>query len=228
MRARAVTRGAGASAYRQAPLPAARTPWRSAAYCAVDLELSGLDPRRDEIISFAAIPIDHGRVRLGETIEGRVRPTGPLKEASIRLHGLRVADLEDAPELEVAIDPLLGAMAGRVPVVHVAEIERGFLRPALRRLGLRLHAQMIDTSVLGALWLHERDRTPPSRMTLEEIASALGLPSHRMHDALGDALTTAQVFLALVAHLDAIRPETVRSLSTAARRLEVTRLYPQH
>jgi DNA polymerase-3 subunit epsilon len=41
---------------------------------------------------------------------------------------------------------------------------------------------------------------------------------HDPHDALGDALTTAQVFIALATHLDARRPATVRSLTAAATR----------
>ena len=83
----------------------------------------------------------------------------------------------------------------------------GFLRPALRR-GLRLRRAMIDTSVLGLMWLHERDGGGPRRFA-DELGQALGLPSHRPHDAVGDALTTAQVFVALATHLDARRPETV-------------------
>ncbi len=75
---------------------------------------------------------------------------------------MRAVDLAGAPPLDVAIDPLLAAMAGRILVVHVAAIERGFLRPALRRQGVRLRGPMIDTSVLGLIWLHERDGARPA------------------------------------------------------------------
>ena len=218
--------GAGAAAYAHAQLPPARTLWRAASYCAVDLELSGLDPKRHEIIAFGAVPIEDGRVLLNGAVEGLVRPARAISEASIRVHGLRVVDLADAPPLQIALDPLLNAIAGRIPVVHVAAIERSFLRPALRRLGVRLRGPMIDTSILGALWLHERDRKGPGFTSLAELAAALGLPSHHPHDASGDALTTAQVFIALATHLDAHRAETVRSLAHAARRLDSLRAYP--
>ena len=112
------------------------------------------------------------------------------------MHGIRAADLAAAPPLDVAIDPLLAVMAGRVPVVHVAAVERGFLGPALRRQGLRLRRPMIDTSVLGLVWLHERDGHGPRRVSLETSPRRSACPSHHPHDALGDALTTAQVFLA--------------------------------
>ena len=86
---------------------------------------------------------------------------------------------------------------------------------------------MIDTDVLGRLWLPERDGEGPRRISLSDLAAALGLPAHSPHDAVGDALTTAQVFIALASHLDMRRPETVRSLSSASRRLEMMLAYPQ-
>ncbi len=221
------SRQPGAAAYRRTRLPAGRLPWREASYCAVDLELSGLDPRRDEILSFAVVPIEEGRVQPGRAVEGYVRPDGAISASTIRVHGLRAADLADAPPLALAIDRLLAAMAGRVPVVHVAGVERGFLGPALRRQGVRLRRPMIDTSVLGVVWLHERDGDAPREVSLSDLAIALGLPVHAPHVAFGDALTTAQVFIALAMHLDARHPETVRSLTTAERRLESLLAYPQ-
>ncbi|MGA2452549.1 MAG: exonuclease domain-containing protein [Solirubrobacteraceae bacterium] len=218
--------GAGAIAYKRTRLPAGRTPWRNASFCAVDLELTGLDPRENEIVSFGAVPIEEGRVQLGSAVHGRVRPLRSISESSIRVHGLRAADLADAPPLDVAIEPLLAVMAGRIPVVHVAAIERGFLRPALRRQGVRLRGPMVDTSVLGLVWLHERDGNGPRRVSLAELTATLGLPSHHPHDAVGDALTTAQVFVVLATHLDARHPETVRRLTTAGRRLEALLAYP--
>lgn len=44
-------------------------------------------------------------------------------------------DLKEATPLDEAIVPLLEAMAGRVLVVHLAEVERAFLGAALRRQG---------------------------------------------------------------------------------------------
>ena len=41
----------------------------------------------------------------------------------------------------------------------------------------------------------------------------LGLPVHSPHVAEGDALTTAQLFLALATHLDQMEPQTIGSLA---------------
>jgi len=71
---------------------------------------------------------------------------------------------------------------------------------------------VVDTAALAAelFRLQERGPTPPLGLT--PLAQTLGLPVHRPHEADGDALTTAQVFLALAAHLDRFSPQTVGSL----------------
>jgi DNA polymerase III subunit epsilon len=212
-------------AYATAKLPRGRTPWREAAWCAVDLELTGLDPREHEIISFGAIPIDDGRIRLDAAVEGLARPRGAITESSIRVHGIRAADLARAPRLVDAIGPLLGAITGRLLVVHAAAVERAFLGRALRECGLRLRGPLIDTEVLGRVWLHERDGHCPKRLSLGDLATALGLPADRPHQALGDALTTAQVFIALAAHLDALQDETAGGLARAGQRLKLLRAF---
>jgi len=219
-------RSGAAAAYAAARLPLPGTRWDAASWCAVDLELSGLDPRRHEIISFGAIPIEEGRVQLSAAVDGLVRPSGPLSESSIRIHGMREADLSDAPPLSEAIGPLLDAMAGRVLIAHVASVERAFLGRALRAQGVRLRGQLADTSEIGRLWLCERDGRAPRSPSLGDLAQALGLPVHAQHDALGDALTTAQVFVAAVTHLDALGAETVRSVLRAPRRLQAALAFP--
>ncbi|MFI5035977.1 MAG: PolC-type DNA polymerase III [Acidimicrobiales bacterium] len=206
-----------AAAYARATVIRGRTPWRLGNFCVVDLELSGLDPRRDEVISFAAVPVDGGRVIAGGTRAGLIRPTQPLPERSVLVHGLRTVDLEEAPELDVAVQALLEAMAGRVLVAHEAWVERAFLTRAFARQGVRLRGPVVDTLQLARLWAGLAGRPEPPR-DLTELVDSLGLPSHRPHSAQGDALTTAQLFVALVALLETTTRETVASLANARRR----------
>jgi DNA polymerase III subunit epsilon len=211
--------------YARAPAPRGRMPWREARWCALDFEMTGLDPREDEIISFGAIPIEGGRVRLHAAVTGLARPSREVGEASIPVHGIRDVDLAGAPPLAVGIGPLLEAIAGRALVFHSAAIDRPFLRRALREKGVRLRGPFVDTEVLGRLWLHERDGSLRSRLSLEDLASALGLPAEQPHDSLGDALTTAQVFIALATHLESVHPETVSSLVRAPDRVDAIRMF---
>jgi DNA polymerase-3 subunit epsilon len=215
----------GAATYAKARLPPGSTPWRAASWAVLDLELTGLDPRRDEIVSFGVIPIEGGRVRPAAGLSALVAPERELAEASIVIHGIRAADLDRAPSLTDSLVALLPVLAGRPLIAHHADIERAFLGRALQQHGLRLRGSIVDTEVLGRLWLAQRDRRLRSRLSLSELAGELGLPAERPHDAFGDALTTAQIFIALASHLDANGDETVASLSRAGRRLDAFRLF---
>ena len=58
-------------------------------------------------------------------------------------------------------------------------------------------------------------RLPPAAsepVGLSDLARSLGLPVHRPHHADGDALTTAQVFIALANHLDSVQAQTIGTL----------------
>ena len=125
-------RSVAASGYQTTKPPPLTTPWREARYAVVDLETTGLDPRRDEIVSFASIPIEDARVIVGGTRTTVVRPTRMPEAETIRIHGLRPADLADAPALPDVLDLMLESLTGRVLVAHVAWVERGFLAAALK------------------------------------------------------------------------------------------------
>lgn len=213
--------------YRQLGAIPTSEPWRAVRYAVVDLETTGLDARRHEIISWAVVPVDDGRIIAGDARYGLVRPRAMPEAGSIVVHGILPADLEAAPPPDAAIDELLDAVAGRVVVAHAAWFERSFLRRASARRGVRWRSPMIDTSVVGRLWLFERDGYLPRGISLRTLTRALGLPAHRPHHALGDALTTAQAFLAIATHLDAREPESAASLLTAGSRVDnIRRLEP--
>ena len=134
--ARARPTTAAGEAYAGASLPSGRDDWRAA-------RLGGRRPRddrartcaADEIISIAVVPIDGGRVRPGDALYSLVRPERPPTAESIRIHGIRPADLEVAPRLDEILDDVLQALTGRLLVAHAAFVERGFLEPVLATQG---------------------------------------------------------------------------------------------
>jgi DNA polymerase-3 subunit epsilon len=202
-------------AFVEAPRPAGDAPWREVNFTVVDLETTGLDPASDEIISFATVTVSGGRITFADAHYELVRPNRMPAPDTIRIHGLREADLIDAPPLEDVLDSLLAALAGRALVAHVAAIERGFLSSALASRGLKLSNPWIDTAALDRE-LRRLRRLPPADRNpigLSALARSLGLPVHRPHHADGDALTTAQAFIALATHLETFGPQTLGTLA---------------
>jgi DNA polymerase III subunit epsilon len=189
--------------------------WREARFIAIDVETTGLDPRRDEVISFAGIPIESARIVAPEAVSGLVRPRDATTGASTEIHGLRDYDLTGAPQAPDALAPLAVAMRGRIPVVHAQWVERTFLRKA----GCPLPRRIVDTALLWRLLSVGRGERDPGTCSLSTIAWGLGLPAHRPHTAEGDTLTAAQVFLAMATRLEPLGRSTVRELTRARREL---------
>jgi DNA polymerase III subunit epsilon len=208
---------APAEAYRDASAVPRSTSWRNARFAVVDLETTGLDPRHDEIVSFASVPIDAGRINIGGVVTATIRPREMPSAETIRIHGLRPVDLAEAPALPEVLDQILDAMTGRHLVAHVAWIERKFLEAALRPIGLRVAKPVLDTAAIARHVLDLEGEQRDRLVALGDAARGFGLPVHRPHVAEGDALTTAQLFLALAAHLDLERQQTVASLARLSK-----------
>jgi DNA polymerase III subunit epsilon len=196
-----------------------RASWRESRLLVVDVELTGLNRDTDELIAFGAVPIEGGRIMAGAMLEGLVRPKRQPTAVSVEIHGIRPQDLESAPSLPDAIAPLVEALRGTVPIAHAAWVERAFLGPGLRSAGSKLPRRRTDTAELWRLLGIARESRDPGYRPLREITDALGLPTHHPHQALGDALTTAQVFLALATHLEALGLGALREMTNAAHRI---------
>jgi DNA polymerase-3 subunit epsilon len=195
-------------------------PWREAQFCVVDLETTGLDLRRDEVVAYGAVVVRAGRVIAGSAVQGLVRPSRTAFPAAAAVHGLLPADLEGAPGPRECAARVAEVLDGRVLVAHAAWVERAFLTPILRQVGVRLDGPVVDTAALA----RAADVVPPragAEPPLEDLAVRLGLPVHTPHEALGDAMTTAGVLLALASRLEGAQaPEdlTVSQLALLSRR----------
>lgn len=209
----------------QPPGVSRTTPWREARWCAVDLELTGLDPRRDHVIAIGAVPIEQGRVILGSSLYTLVRTSRRSEPGAVLAHQLRLADLEDAPGIDDAMAMLVERLAGCVPVFHFAAIERTFLAPLLAARGSKL-GDAADTEVLGRIWLTHRGERSPSRLQLPRLSELLGQRAEGSHHALADAVSTAQAFIALATHLDELeQPQSVGTLARAHERFAGARRF---
>jgi DNA polymerase-3 subunit epsilon len=175
-------------------------PWRNLDYLVVDLETTGLNLRRDAIASYGAVVIHDGRIITAADTYGLVRPSRAMSAESVTVHALRPADVADAPPLAEAVETLDGLLTDRILVAHAAWIEQSFLSRAFRRCGKKLRCNIIDTAAM-ARKANAAVAACRGEPNLERLAEELGLPVVSPHHALGDAITTAQVFLALASRL---------------------------
>lgn len=187
----------------------AQLPPAAARYAVIDTELTGLDPRRDSIVSLGGLRMVDGRILLAERFYEEVRPASALTEASIVLHGITPDDVRGRPGIAAFLAGFSAFCGQDVLVGHFLEIDLGFLREACSRAGFPpLANPVLDT---WPLYDYLASRTPadggPGLPRLRDprlpaLARALGVPSRGEHNALGDAFVTAQVFQRLLRRLD--------------------------
>jgi DNA polymerase-3 subunit epsilon len=167
-------------------------PWREARFCVIDIETTGLELDRDDIISVGVAEVVQARITSRFLYEV-ARPSRPISEAAMCLHALTADELAAAPPIAQVLPRLRAHVAGSVIVAHAAWVERAFLNRALRPLGERVPDRLVDTAALA----RHLGLVPPGthEPSLEALARQLGLPVHTPHHALGDAVTTAEVLL---------------------------------
>ncbi|WP_419307729.1 3'-5' exonuclease [Chromohalobacter israelensis] len=173
-------------------------PYAGSEVIALDCETTDLDPRQADLVAIAAVKVRDGRVLTSESLDLRLQRPDSLSSDSIRIHGLRGVDLLGGEALGDALNTLLDFIGNR-PLVgwcidyDVAVINR-HLRP---RTGFDLPNRTIDVC---RLYARERRRAQPDvepDLCFEAMSEALGVPVMGRHTALGDAVTTALMYLRL-------------------------------
>ncbi|MGB0694266.1 MAG: exonuclease domain-containing protein [Rhodospirillaceae bacterium] len=179
--------------------PTLNTGYDEVEFVAIDIECTGLDSTKDEIISVGLVPIIDGAIRLSEAEYHLVKPTFPVPPETAVIHGILDGHLETAPPLEDVLPLVLDSIAGRVPVAHHCRIEEQFLSQACRKLyGLPLAVPYVDTMSLEIKRFRRRhsEKEAKGSFRLGAIRDRYKLPRYRAHNALIDAIACAEVFLA--------------------------------
>ncbi|MCT7655377.1 3'-5' exonuclease [Oceanimonas sp. NS1] len=175
---------------------------------ALDFETTGLDARKDAIVSVGLVPFSLQRIRCRDAAHWILNPHKPMANETVALHRITHSEVKEAPDLLQVLDDLLAALAGRVVVVHYRRIEQVFFATALKaRLYEDIRFPVIDTMELETrfhprrlgLWARLRGHKPVS-IRLAASRERYHLPYYAPHHALSDALATAELLQAQVAH----------------------------
>lgn len=193
--------------------------WRDAQYAVVDVETTGLDAAVNEVLSIGIVQVVGGRVQVGSAYYREVRPRVLPDAGTVVIHGIRPSDAAAGEDPDAVGREVVELLRDRVLVAHVAWVERAFLTRWLAPFGWRAPRHVVDTDVLARLALARSGR-PPMRehIRLGAAAALHGLPEQGRHHALGDALTTAQLLLALASDGGAER--SLRDLERAGPQLQ--------
>lgn len=187
-----------------------------------DTELTGLDERRDEIVSIGAVRVRNLQIVAGDTFHIHVRPEQPLPKDSTLVHRITPQDLVHAPSLAEVLPRFVAYCDKALLVGYYTDLDTAFLnRFSKRILGGTMRNPCIDTLRLARVHLElcglpRRHRAEEGiSYSLAGLSELYNLPPFVPHDALQDALQTAYLFLFLAKKLQAEGYRTLRQLFRA-------------
>ena len=176
-----------------------RTPIGAVRYVVVDTELTGLDEKKDSIVSLGAIRMNGGAIDLGNSFSRLVSPRTALSASSVVIHEITPSDVEAKPDIDAVLKEFLDFCGTAVLVGHFIAIDLAFLNRELKRArGTGIQNPVLDTFSVYE-WLRKRNKVGSCPVTssglfrLYDIAKCLDIPVNGSHDALMDAFSTAQL-----------------------------------
>jgi DNA polymerase III subunit epsilon len=196
-------------------------PLEKVPFVVIDTELTGLDMKRDSVVSVGAIKMAGTRIELGRSFYRLVSPRADLKRESIVVHGITPDDVTAKPSLDVVADELLAFCGDRILVGHFFSLDLGFLAreaPVMKAADLRRRA--VDTVRIHSWVEQQRHRhaggymVPEGALNLVSLALSHGIRVGGAHNALTDAFITAQL---LQRQLRALPDLGVRTLGDLLR-----------
>lgn len=182
-------------------LPQRSSTFEDTEFVALDIETTGLNPATAQVLSVGWVLLRNGRVAL-ETAESHiVRPSRGVG-SSASVHGLTDTVVIQGEHWGDVLDQVVWNLQGRVLLVHHAGLDKLLLdRLCLLRYGARLYVPVVDTMMLELRDQQRRHHIESRKsLRLSELREHFGLPRYSAHDSLVDAISTAELLMAMVAH----------------------------
>ncbi len=175
---------------------------------AIDTETTGLDPGKAHVVEIGAVPLKHGKLDEAAGLRRLVRPGVPIPQVASAIHGIDDAAVAAEPGFAAVWPEFTSVIAGAVLIGHTIGFDLAVLKRECARAGLPwTPPRTLDTALLAQV-----AEPHLGGYTLEQLASWLGITVTGRHSALGDAILTAHIFLALIPKL---RDGNIRTLAEA-------------
>lgn len=158
-----------------------------------DLETTGFHPERgDQIISIGGVKMSGAQIEEGpdSSFYSLVKPSVPVPKEIEQLTNIHEEQLESAPNTTDVLIDFFKFVNGRILVAHHANHEHSFMQKATwDLLRTRFEHRLLDT-----LFLIRLANPTVDTMTLDEACRQCCVDIKNRHNALGDAIMTAEVW----------------------------------
>ena len=163
-----------------------------------DTETTGLEPKKDDILSIGAVILKDDTIVTSKTFEVFLKPSKEISEKSITIHNIRPCDLDNAQDVKEGIDAFLRFIGSRPLIGYYLEFDVAMINKYIQPwLGIKLPNEQIEVS---SLYFDKKINIIPQGnidLRFDTIMRNLNIPNMGQHNAVNDAIMTAMMYLKL-------------------------------
>lgn len=168
-------------------------------YVCFDCETTGLDTKKDEIISIGAIIIKNNKILHSKKFERFVKTTKPLTKENITIHHIRQCDIKNAHNIDDVIVEFINFVGNRPLVGYYLEFDVAMINKYLKpQFGIKLPNKQFEVSGLYYDMMIKKYPNGNIDLRFDTIMNKLSLPRLAKHDAINDVIMTAMIFVKLM------------------------------
>jgi len=167
-------------------------------YIVLDTETTGLNPKKDEILSIGAVKIKNNKILTSQSFHIFIKPSSTISSKSITIHQIRPNDLKDAVSINGALEELLYFISNLPIVGYYISFDINILNTYLKNyIGSTLNNEQIELSSMYYKRYKKHSAHEFIDLKFDTIIDKLDIPTLNKHDALNDAIMSAMMFLKL-------------------------------
>lgn len=176
-----------------APVALGDQPLSDESIVVYDLETTGLNIHTDTVLTIGAVTISNRAIALGNVFHEVLATFVDLNPENQLIHGLTLKDLEAGSPPRAALLRFLEYSTNRVWMAYHAEFDRVMLQKTISQwLGVAFDPLPIDVAELAPMLFPDKGA---AYAPLDHWLQAFGLTIRERHNALDDAMITAELML---------------------------------
>ena len=156
-------------------------------YVSIDLETTGLDPKKDKITEIGAVKVEEGRVT--DRFHTLVNPRRELEERIREITGIEDDMLKDAPGIEEVIGNVLDFCQDLPLLGHHVIFDYSFLKRAAVNNNLKFECRGIGTLALCRKFMPKEEKK-----NLTAACRYFNIENENAHRALSDAWAAHKLY----------------------------------
>ena len=167
-------------------------------FVSFDCETTGMNVKKDEILSIGAVKIIDNKIELSESFEKFICPQNHIGEESIKIHHIRPCDLDHAVDAKEAVEEFLHFIGNRTLIGYYIQFDIAMINQYAKKIiGTTIPNKSIELSNMYYKRYQKQSSHEFVDLKFDTIMQELNLPKLGQHDAVNDAVMSSMIYLKL-------------------------------